>query len=54
MNDPLLENEFTKQIFDKRLLELMRIIMVNDSAAHSLFSGSSYSDELNSNLDKLL
>ncbi len=39
MNKSILEENYLKQIFDLRLLELMRIVMVNDSAAHSLFSG---------------
>lgn len=53
MNKVLLEDHFIKQLFDWRLLELMRIVMVNDSAAHSLFSGKSFAEEINKNLDEL-
>ncbi len=53
MNKSLLEEKYIKQIFDWRLLELMRIVMVNDSAAHSLFSGESFAKEINENLDNL-
>jgi len=53
MNKTLLEERYVKQIFDLRLLELMRILMVNDSAGHSLFSGESFAEEINENLDNL-
>lgn len=51
MNKTLLEEKYIKQIFDLRLLELMRIVMVNDSAAHTLFSGEVFTEEINENLN---
>jgi hypothetical protein len=51
-NKVLLEDIFIKQLFDLRLLELMRIVMINDSAAHTLFSGLVF-QEINWNIDKI-
>ncbi len=51
MNKDLLSKENIKDLFDHRLLELMRALMINDSAAHSLHKGVVYSEELNKNID---
>jgi hypothetical protein len=54
MNHPLLEDEMIKEVFySSRLIELMRILMVNDSAAHSMFARTSFSLEVNENLDNV-
>jgi hypothetical protein len=53
MNKPLLDNKYIKIFFDIRLIELMRIIMVYDSASHSLFEGGNWIEEINKNLDEV-
>lgn len=54
MNHPLLNDEMIKEVFySSRLIELMRILMVNDSAAHSMFARASFSLEVNQNLDNV-
>ena len=54
MNSPLLEEKYIKIFFTKRLVELMRIIMVYDSASHSMFSGcSNWVKEINKNIDEI-
>ena len=53
MNSPLLDEKYIKIFFTKRLVELMRIIMVYDSASHSMFFGSNWSEEINKNIDKI-
>ena len=53
MNSPLLEEKYIKIFFNKRLVELMRIIMVYDSASHSMFSGSNWVKEINKNIDEI-
>ena len=54
MNKPLLDNKYIKIFFDIRLIELMRIIMVYDSASHSLFEGGNWIEEINKNLDEVI
>lgn len=53
MNKPLLEDDYLYLFFDIRMIELMRIIMNNDSASHANFSSKSYSEELMNNIDML-
>ena len=53
MNSPLLDVKYIKIFFTKRLVELMRIIMVYDSASHSMLSGSNWPEEINKNIDKI-
>ncbi len=53
MNQPVLNDNEITLFFDHRLLELMRIIMINDSASHSKFKSKSFTDEINQNLDKI-
>jgi hypothetical protein len=53
MNLPLLEEPMIKKFFSPRLVELMRIIMINDSCAHSLFTKPPFSKEINNNLDSV-
>jgi hypothetical protein len=52
MNSPLLPDEKIKSLFDIRMIELMRLVMLNDSAAHSCFKGESWAGGLNFHLDK--
>ena len=54
MNSPLLEEKYIKIFFTKRLVELMRIIMIYDSASHSMFYGSSWIEPINSNIDEVI
>ena len=53
MNSPLLEEKYIKIFFTKRLVELMRIIMVYDSASHSMFFGSYWVEQINLNMDEV-
>ena len=53
MNYPLLPNEYICELFDYRMLELMRIVMVYDSCSHSLFKGGNWVNEINKQLDKV-
>ena len=53
MNSPLLEEKYIKIFFTKRLVELMRIIMVYDSASHSMFYGSYWVEQINLNMDEV-
>jgi hypothetical protein len=52
MNQPLLEEHFFRKFFDMRLLELMKIIMVSDSASHARFHFDSITDEIIANVNK--
>ena len=54
MNSPLLEEKYIKLFFNKRLAELMRIIMIYDSSSHSMFFGSYWPQEINKNMDKII
>ena len=54
MNSPLLEEKYVKIFFNKRLAELMRIIMIYDSSSHSMFYGSYWPSEINKNMDKII
>ena len=54
MNNPLLEDKYIKIFFTKRLIELMRIIMIYDSSSHSLFSGGSWTYQINKHIDEVL
>ena len=51
MNRPLLEEKYIKSFFTKRLVELMRIIMIYDSASHSLFAGGTWCKQINKHMD---
>ena len=54
MNSPLLEEKYIKIFFDKRLAEMMRIIMIYDSSSHSMFFGSNWPELINKNMDKVM
>ena len=54
MNSPLLEDKYIKIFFDKRLAEMMRVIMIYDSCSHSMFFGSNWPELINKNMDKVM
>ena len=51
MNFPLLSNEQIKQVFDLRLLEMMRVIMYLDSITYSIFDKTEWEIQINKQLD---
>ena len=51
MNSELLTKEQIKDIFDLRLIEMMRIIMVLDSLSHQIFDPSEWTSQINKQLD---
>lgn len=51
-NYPILSKQQIKDIFDVRLLDLMRIMMINDSYSHS-GPDHNHTSEINSNLNKI-
>ena len=53
MNFPILSNEQIKEIFDLRLLEMMRIIMYLDSITYTLFDNTEWEVQINKQLDFL-
>ena len=54
MNQPLLEEKYIKIFFTKRLIELMRVIMIYDSASHCLFDGGKWTFQINKHVDELV
>ena len=53
MNFPLLSNEQIKEVFDLRLLEMMRVIMYLDSITYSIFDNTEWEIQINKQLDIL-
>jgi hypothetical protein len=53
MNHPILEEKYIKIFFTKRLIELMRVIMIYDSASHCLFEGGNWPLQINKHVDEL-
>lgn len=53
MNKPL-EEKYIKIFFTKRLIELMRVVMIYDSASHSLFNGGKWPHEINNHLNGIV
>jgi hypothetical protein len=53
MNFPLLSDEQIKDLFDLRLLEMMRIIMYLDSITYSIFDNTEWEIQINKQLDIL-
>ena len=53
MNKILLTKEQIKEVFDLRLIEMMRIIMVLDSLSHQIFDPSEWVPQINKQLDKV-
>ena len=53
MNCPLLSNDQIKEIFDLRLLEMMRVIMLLDSSTYTIFDQTEWEIEINKQIDIL-
>lgn len=53
MNKRLLTKEQIKEVFDLRLIEMMRIIMVLDSLSHQIFDPSEWTKQINKQLDEV-
>ena len=51
MNYPLLSNDQIKEIFDLRLLEMMRVIMYLDSITYSIFDNTEWEIQINKQID---
>ena len=54
VNEPLLDVKYIKELFDVRLLELMRIILIYDSSSHCLFTSSIWEQEIDKYFDLLI
>ena len=53
MNNPLLTNEQIKEVFDLRLLEMMRVIMYLDSSTYTIFDNTEWEIQINKQIDIL-
>ena len=53
MNHPLLTNEQIKEVFDLRLLEMMRVIMFLDSSTYTIFDNTEWEIQINKQIDIL-
>ena len=53
MNYPLLTNEQIKEVFDLRLLEMMRVIMLLDSSTYTIFDKTEWEIQINKQIDNL-
>ena len=53
MNHPLLTNEQIKEVFDLRLLEMMRVIMYLDSSTYTIFDNTEWEIQINKQIDIL-
>ena len=49
MHKRLMNKEQIKEVFDLRLIEMMRIIMVLDSLSHNIFGPSEWNEQINTN-----
>ena len=54
INKPLLEEKYIKELFNIRLVELMRIILIYDSSSHCLFSNFKWEQEIDKYFNKLI
>ena len=54
VNKPLLDEKNIKELFDNRLLELMRIILIYDSSSHCLFSSAKWEQEIDKYFNLLI
>ena len=54
INYPLLDEKYIKELFDVRLLELMRIILIYDSSSHCVFGSSKWEQKIDKHFDKLI
>ena len=53
MNHPLLTNEQIKEVFDLRLLEMMRVVMLLDSSTYTIFDNTEWEIQINKQIDIL-
>ena len=53
MNYPLLTNDQIKEVFDLRLLEMMRVIMLLDSSTYTIFDKTEWEIQINKQIDNL-
>ena len=53
LHNPLLDKKYIKELFDLRLLELMRIILIYDSSSHCLFEGN-WEQKIDKHFDQLI
>ena len=53
MNHPVLSNEQIKEVFDLRLLEMMRVIMFLDSSTYTIFDNTEWEIQINKQIDIL-
>ena len=51
MNDPLLPEKYILKYFDLRLIEIMRIIMICDSASHIMIKDEEWVEQINKHLN---
>ena len=54
INKPLLDEKYIKELFNIRLVELMRIILIYDSSSHCLFSNFKWEQEIDKYFNKLI
>jgi len=53
MNHPLLTNDQIKEVFDLRLIEMMRVIMYLDSSTYTIFDNTEWEIQINKQIDIL-
>jgi len=53
MNHPLLTNAQIKEVFDLRLIEMMRVIMYLDSSTYTIFDNTEWEIQINKQIDIL-
>ena len=54
INEPLLDEKYIKELFDIRLIELMRIILIYDSSSHCILNSSQWEQEIDKYFDLLI
>ena len=54
VNNPILDDKYVKELFDIRLLELMRIILIYDSSSHCLFTTAKWEQEIDKYFNLLI
>ena len=54
INEPLLDIKYIKELFDVRLLELMRIILIYDSSSHCILNSTVWEQEIDKYFDLLI
>lgn len=54
VNEPILDEKYIKELFDVRLLEIMRIILIYDSSSHCLFGNSKWEQKIDKHFNRLI